>query len=119
MRNDAGMKYVHAMLSLDASPGDVVCRDGAEVCGRVRGEGGRLVGAGQAAEKVGVVGKSSKSPGHLKVRSDVSAVCRREPWPPLSLWQAGTEHVSATVASPGPRMVPDSTYTLKNFRLNG
>lgn len=37
MRNGAGIKYVLLLLSLDASPGDVVCWDWAEVCGGVRG----------------------------------------------------------------------------------
>lgn len=56
----------HLLLSLDASPGDVVCWDQAKVCGGIRGKEGGLVGIQQAGEKVGAVEEFSKSPGIWK-----------------------------------------------------
>lgn len=69
------MSYL--LFSLDASPGDVLCWDWAEVRGGVRGE---REGAGQAADKVGGMEAFSKSPEHLEVKSSTLTVWRREPW---------------------------------------
>lgn len=55
------------------------------MCGGVRGEGGGLLEAGRAADKVGEVEEFSKSLECLEVKSSTLKMHRKESWSSLSV----------------------------------
>lgn len=76
------------------------------MCGGVRGEGGGLLEAGQAADKVGEVEEFSKSLECLEVKSSTLKMQGKRAGLLSQCSQAGTELVLAPTASAQPRMVP-------------